>query len=386
MPRQVRARTAARQPDGDVIFSGELLQALDGQQLLGQHALELGVLGLQFLEPLGLGHVHVAELVAPAKESLLGDVVALADLADRLLLALGFARDAHHLLVGKSLLHELSLFEGYERTHLPSGYRKRLRSRGREVNARFRVMCARYLYDPDFCNVASGWEKRFVEKNVQYNRRRVWLDAARQRFGSLTKLNASPAERCSALWSELRYPEHSAFGVAEMLEREGAHLLPVAQPFDCYVERMARVRSICLVSVARSSYSMPCEWVGQMVSTRLYPGQVVLVANDGIMARHERLSNKGETRYDWQRYIPKVQWKPGALMNGAPFQDLPEPLKRLRRLLLREVGGDRVMAQVLAVVPTAGLEAVLVASEPVTEISKLLQTRSTADRKRRSAG
>ena len=241
------------------------------------------------------------------------------------------------------------------------------KGKGREVNARFRVMCAHYLYDPDFCNVASGWEKGVVEKNVQDSRRRVWLDAARQRFGSFTELNAWLAERCRALWSELRHPEHSGFSVAEMLEHERAHLLPVAQPFDGYVERMARVSSTCLVSVARNRYSVPCEWVGQMVSTRLYPGQVVIVADDGVMARHERLSNKGETRYDWQHYIPLVQRKPGALRNGAPFQGLPEPLQRLRRVLLREAGGDRVMAQVLALVPSAGLEAVLVAVELALE-------------------
>mmetsp|Transcript_21063 Transcript_21063/g.81609 ORF Transcript_21063/g.81609 Transcript_21063/m.81609 type:complete len:500 (-) Transcript_21063:3709-5208(-) len=244
------------------------------------------------------------------------------------------------------------------------------KGKGREVNARFRVMCAHYLYDPDFCNVASGWEKGVVEKNVQDSRRRVWLDAARQRFGSFTELNAWLAERCRALWSELRHPEHSAFSVAEMLEHERANLLPVAQPFDGYVERMARVSSTCLVSVARNRYSVPCEWVGQMVSTRLYPGQVVIVADDGVMARHERLSNKGETRYDWQHYIPLVQSKPGALRNGAPFKVMPEVLQTLQRHLLRHAGGDRVMAQVLAAVPVHGLEAVLVAAEIALEAGR----------------
>ncbi|VVM68711.1 hypothetical protein PS634_01686 [Pseudomonas fluorescens] len=33
------------------------------------------------------------------------------------------------------------------------------KGKGRTVNARFSVMCAHYLFDPDFCNVASGWEK-----------------------------------------------------------------------------------------------------------------------------------------------------------------------------------------------------------------------------------
>jgi hypothetical protein len=69
----------------------------------------------------------------------------------------------------------------------------------------------------------------------------------------------------------------------------------------------------------------------------------------------------------WQHYIPLVQRKPGALRNGAPFADLPEPLQQLRRALLREPGGERVMAQVLAIVPGAGLEAVLVAVELALE-------------------
>ncbi len=33
------------------------------------------------------------------------------------------------------------------------------KGKGRTVNARFAAMCAHYLFDPDFCNVASGWEK-----------------------------------------------------------------------------------------------------------------------------------------------------------------------------------------------------------------------------------
>lgn len=35
------------------------------------------------------------------------------------------------------------------------------------------------------------------------------------------------------------------------------------------------------------------------VPTRLYPGRVQVVADDKVVACHERLSNRGETRYDW---------------------------------------------------------------------------------------
>ena len=241
------------------------------------------------------------------------------------------------------------------------------KGKGRIVNARFAVMCNHYLYDPDFCNVASGWEKGVVEKNVQDSRRRIWIEASERRFGSFVELNAWLAERCRSLWADLRHPEHTQFSVAEMLELEQPHLMPMPEPFDGYVENPARVSSTCLVSVARNRYSVPCELVGQQVSTRLYPGEVVVVADDKVVARHERLSDRGQTRYDWQHYIPLVQRKPGVLRNGAPFVDLPDPLIHLQRALMRRQGGDRVMAQVLAAVPTAGLEAVLVAVSLVLE-------------------
>jgi hypothetical protein len=152
-----------------------------------------------------------------------------------------------------------------------------------------------------------------------------------------------------------------------MLEHELPHLMPMPEPFDGYVENPARVSSTCLVTVLRNRYSVPCELAGQMVSTRLYPTRVVVVADDKIVASHGRLSDRGQACYDWQHYIPLVQRKPGVLRNGAPFADMPAPLLRLQQALLRRPGGDRVMAQVLAAVPTAGLDAVLVAVELVLE-------------------
>ena len=241
------------------------------------------------------------------------------------------------------------------------------KGKGRIVNARFNAMCSHYLFDPDFCNVASGWEKGVVEKNVQDSRRRIWIEAGTRRFGSFPELNAWLAERCRSLWEETAHPEHRQFTVAEMLDLEREHLMSMPEPFDGYVENPGRVSSTCLVSVARNRYSVPCEWAGQMVSTRLYPSRVDVVAQDAIVASHTRLTNRGQTSYDWQHYIELVQRKPGALRNGTPFLDLPPPLLMLRQSLLRHPGGDRVMAQVLAVVPQAGLDAVLVAVEVLLE-------------------
>ena len=224
----------------------------------------------------------------------------------------------------------------------------------------------RYLIDPDFCNVASGWEKGVVEKNVQDTRRRIWQDAAKERFGSFTELNLWLLARCRALWQELRHPEYD-LTLAEMLEQEQLHLMPMIVPFDGYVETLGKVSSTCLVTFDRNRYSAPCELVGQMVGIRVYPERIDLVAHDAVVASHLRSFGRMETRYDWQHYTPLIERKPGALRNGAPFADMPAPMQKLRGMLLKREGGDRIMAKVLAVVPSHGLDAVLVAVELVLE-------------------
>ena len=143
-----------------------------------------------------------------------------------------------------------------------------------QVNARFAVMCAHYLFGADFCNVASGWEKGVVEKNVQDSRRRIWIDAQGRKWSSFEELDAWLGGRCRSLWGVIRHPEYRQFSVAEVLEQERTELMPMPSSFDGYVERSAKVSSTCLVAVARNRYSVPCELAGQRVSTRLYPSRV----------------------------------------------------------------------------------------------------------------
>jgi transposase len=243
------------------------------------------------------------------------------------------------------------------------------KDRGRVVNARFAAMTAHYLFEPDFCNVASGWEKGRVEKGVQDARRRIWQDAHQERFGSYAELNAWLATRCRAGW-DAPHPELPGRTIRDAWTTERAELMPMPTPFDGYVEIPARVSSTSLVSVARNRYSVPCAWAGHRVSVRLYPERVVIVADPGVVADHARAVDRDHVVYNWQHYLPLVERKPGALRNGAPFADLPDPLQRLRRALLRHEGGDKVMARVLMAVPTHGVDAVLVAVELVLETGR----------------
>ena len=128
----------------------------------------------------------------------------------------------------------------------------------RIVNTRFATLAAHYLFDAEFCNVASGWEKGIVEKNVQDSRRRLWQDAREERFSHLSELNAWLEQRCRALWSELSFPQADRLTIADALVMERDALMPMVPAFDGYVETVASVSSTALVSLERNRYSVPC--------------------------------------------------------------------------------------------------------------------------------
>lgn len=239
----------------------------------------------------------------------------------------------------------------------------------RVVNTRFYAMVSHYLFEADFCNVASGWEKGVVEKNVQDSRRRIWIEAKTQRFGSFDELNIWLEAKCRALWLELKHPDHDGITIADALEQEQLYLMPMPTPFDGYVEVLARVSSTCLISVLRNRYSVPCHLANHKVAAHIYPDRIEVYADNACVACHTRLLDRDQICYDWLHYVPLIERKPGALRNGAPFADMPVPFTQLQAELRRRdrQQADRVMARVLAAIPAHGLEAMLVAVELVLE-------------------
>jgi transposase len=245
-----------------------------------------------------------------------------------------------------------------------------LAGKKRKINSRFEAMTGHYLFEPEFCNVASGWEKGIVEKNVRDRRVSIWHRAKDRRWADWQELNNWLAEQSTAAWSELNHPEYPAMTVVDVLQDERTQLMPVPRPFDGYIELLARVSSTGLVHLERNRYSVPTEHANGVVSLRIYPEHITAVADGVNIAKHARSFERSQTCYDWQHYISLVERKPGGLRNGAPFETMPQAFKQLQAILLRKPGGDAVMAQVLAAVPHHGLEAVLVSVELALEAGK----------------
>ncbi len=242
------------------------------------------------------------------------------------------------------------------------------RGKLRDVNARFKAMVSHYLFDAEFCNPAAGWEKGQIEKNVQDARRRLWQKVPPQ--ASLAALNQWLAERCSSLWQETGHPTE-AMTIAEAFAQEHPHLMQVGRAFDGYVGHPKRISPTCLVTFERNRYSVPSSFANRPVSLHVYPDRLKVVAENQVIAEHSRLFNrhhlKGATVYDWRHYLSVLQRKPGALRNGVPFAELPDAFKTLQKILLKRAGGDREMADVLALVLLHEEQDVLAAVELALE-------------------
>jgi hypothetical protein len=244
------------------------------------------------------------------------------------------------------------------------------RGKERTVNARFQAMCSHYLFEPEFCNRAAGWDKGIVEKNVQDRRRQIWARAGERRWPDLDALNAWLGEQCRVAWEEMAHPEWPELTLAELLQDEQAQMMPNPRAFDGYVERPVRVSATALVHFQKNRYSVSAEFAHRMVSLRIYPAELVMMAEGREIARHARSFERSQTRYDFRHYIALVERKPGALRNEEPFAEMPAPLLVLQRHLLRHPGGDRVMADVLCAILVHGQDAVVVAVELALEAGR----------------
>jgi hypothetical protein len=228
------------------------------------------------------------------------------------------------------------------------------RGKERSVNVRFSTMTGHYLFEAEFRNPASGWEKGQVEKNVQDARHRPWQTMPP--FESLDALNGWLEQRCRELWGQTRHGGEPGM-IADVWAQEVESLMPVGRPFDGFVEYTKRVSSTCLIHLERNRYSVPASFANRPVSLRVYPDKLAVVAENHVVCEYPRIIDRTHngperTVYDWRHYLAVIQRKPGALRNGAPFLELPDAFKRLPHHLLCHTGGDREMVALVRVRPS----------------------------------
>ena len=179
------------------------------------------------------------------------------------------------------------------------------RGKERQINMRFLAMTNHYVYEPEFCNPAAGWEKGQVEKNVQDARHRLWQPTPR--FPSLAALNDWLESRCKEFWAQTPHGKMQG-SIADLWAEEVRALMPASRPFDGFIEYTKRVTPTCLVHLERNRYSVPASFANRPVSLRVYPDRVVVAAEGMVICEHRRIIDRALQRNpDYFRDGPKPQ-------------------------------------------------------------------------------
>lgn len=235
---------------------------------------------------------------------------------------------------------------------------KVLMGKARVFNRRFLALSSHYLFEPVACTPAAGWEKGQIERQVGIVRQRLF--AKRRKFADLEELNQWLKDECRALAAAKKHPDCPEQTVAEVAAKEQDLLVPVPVLFDAYQESTARVSLTSLVNFDRNSYSVQATAVSKTVTIRAYADRISFIYGGRLIGLHCRQFGRDKTSYEPWHYLSVLMRKPGALRNGAPFQqwDLPEALQQARERIGSSSDGDRQFVGILAAVPAHGLKAV----------------------------
>ena len=129
------------------------------------------------------------------------------------------------------------------------------------------------------------------------------------------------------------------------------------------MEHTLRAASTCLVNYDRNRYSVPAAYAGRPVSLRAYAERLQIVADEQLLAEHPRCFGRGQSLFNPWHYLLVLERKPGALRDGAPFQQwaLPDAIRRAQERLMKQPQGDRACVELLLAGRQHGLEPLEVA-------------------------
>ena len=232
----------------------------------------------------------------------------------------------------------------------------------RDFHPRFLALMNHYLIEPIACTPASGWEKGQVENQVRVIRKQLFTPQLS--FDDLASLNIHLLACCNKLGNK-KHPQYKNQTIDEVFEQEQPTLKPLGKPFDGYVEKAVRVTSTCLVQYDTNQYSVPCEYAKQRISVRVYAYKLVMVANQQVIAEHQRSFKKHSYWFEPWHYVPLLKQKPGALRDGAPFEywDLPKPIISIKNSYLKRDKGDRDFVELLQLIQNYDMDCISMACE-----------------------
>jgi transposase len=214
-----------------------------------------------------------------------------------------------------------------------------LGGRERRLTHGFLQLKSHHLFDHRFCRVRRANEKGVVEGTVKYARLNFFVPVPQMR--DFEDLNVHLRGRCTEdQGRRLRGREGTK---RQRLEEERAAFLPLpTAAFDACRRQSTTASSLSLVRFDDNDYSVPVRFAHHPIVARGYCDELVLCHVGQEVARHRRIWERGQVRFEPLHYLALLETKPGALDQARPLRGwtLPESFALLRRRLEGEYGGE----------------------------------------------
>ncbi len=153
-------------------------------------------------------------------------------------------------------------------------------------------MAGHYCFHPRACNVRSGWEKGRVERTIRYIRDNFF--AARQ-FRDIDDANGQLSTWLDGVCNVRPWPSDRGRSVQEMWRGERERLLPLPQnDFATDDVGPCRPSKICYVRYDGNDYSVPFQYVGEILTLIAGEHEIRIIDGSQELARHVRSYSKGE--------------------------------------------------------------------------------------------
>ena len=245
-------------------------------------------------------------------------------------------------------------------------------TRERKLTMGFLQLKSHYLFKHHFCLVRRANEKGVVEGVVKFTRLNFFVPVPQ--VESLEELNGFLEQQCREdLRRKLRGKTRTK---AQLLEEDRAAFLPLpVGKFEASRKASTTASSLSLVRFDDNDYSVPVAYAHHAVVVRGFCNEVRVSYLGQEIARHQRVWEKEQVRFEPLHYLALLERKPGALDYARPLEqwELPSCFGILRRRLENDLGseGTREYIRVLRLLEKYPLGRLSVAIEEALEAGAL---------------
>jgi len=201
--------------------------------------------------------------------------------------------------------------------NLKNAVQKLLRGRNRKEQDSFISFRSHHLFQAQYCNPRSGWEKGGVEGKVGYSRRN-WLIGARG-FEDWDDLNAYLRQQCEL--EQQRTLKGRSESIGERLVTEQAQLLPLPASYPCCKTVVVKANKLSLVNFATNRYSIPVAHAHEALTLRAYVDRIEISNGTETIARHRRCWERDQDILQPQHYLPLLAQRPRAFEHAKAIRE-----------------------------------------------------------------